>query len=666
MAVLKSPQSIKNLVGLAFKMGPRYFFFRLFFEIRRRSGLLKSSFPTNVLTQKWLTKTEWKSLSPAFFFESRETLSFPKSDITAQKLEADILKIKQGYIQFFSNEWLKVSDWHTNPDTDYKYNPKKHWTEIPDFSAATGDIKYVWEKSRFSFLYSLIRYDYHASKDQSEFVFDEIESWIDQNPVNCGPNWRCSQEISLRVLNWTFALNYYKNADALSEARFEKIINSIYWQMLHVEANIDFSRIAVRNNHALTETLCLYLSGLLFPFFKEANRWKTKGKKWFEEEIKYQIYEDGTFLQFSMNYHRIVVQLLTWGIVLAEKNNEKWDEIVYERARKSLVFLQTCQDNVSGWLPNYGNNDGALFFKLNDAHYRDYHPQLEALSFTLKIDSECQSEDCFWYGINRLQIGNSGVRIANPDQQNAINRLQIGNSGVRITNPDQQKTNKITDSKLIQEFKNSGYYIFKEADILTFIRCGIYNDRPFQADNLHLDIWANGENLLRDAGSYKYNIEEAFTKYFAGTASHNTVMLGDFDQMQKGPRFVWYDWTKEATAITDKSENIVFDGKVLAFRQAGKRIYHRRKVTKFRNKQHWIIEDWIENKPDSLPIHQIWHPSDFCLKHYSLNSYDQNNVEIMATETQGWFSGLYGHKQSVPRLVFTTNGNYLRTVFCLK
>ena len=150
------------------------------------------------------------------------------------------------------------------------------------------------------------------------------------------------------------------------------------------------------------------------------------------------------------------------------------------------------------------------------------------------------------------------VRIANPDQQ--------------ITNPDQQKTDKITDSKIIKEFKNSGYYIFKEADSLTFIRCGIYKDRPFQADNLHLDIWANGENLLRDAGSYKYNTEEAFTKYFAGTASHNTVMLDDFDQMQKGPRFVWYNWTKEATAMTDESKNIVFDGKILAFGRAGNHI----------------------------------------------------------------------------------------------
>ena len=82
-------------------------------------------------------------------------------------------------------------------------------------------------------------------------------------------------------------------------------------------ANINFSRKTVRNNHAITEVLMLYLSGLLFPFFPETKTWKQKGKQWFEEEISYQIYEDGTFLQFSHNYHRVLIQLLTWAFYLS-------------------------------------------------------------------------------------------------------------------------------------------------------------------------------------------------------------------------------------------------------------------------------------------------------------------------------------------------------------
>ena len=65
-------------------------------------------------------------------------------------------------------------------------------------SKEAGDIKYVWEKSRFSFLYDVIRYDYHFDDDQSEFIFKQIEDFIDKNPINQGPNYKCSQEISLR------------------------------------------------------------------------------------------------------------------------------------------------------------------------------------------------------------------------------------------------------------------------------------------------------------------------------------------------------------------------------------------------------------------------------------------------------------------------------------
>lgn len=126
------------------------------------------------------------------------------------------------------------------------------------------------------------------------------------------------------------------------------------------------------------------------------------GKKWFEEEIAYQIYEDGTFLQHSMNYHRIVVQLLTWGITLAERK-QVFDAIVYKQAASSLLFLRACMVKENGWLPNYGANDGALFFKLSNVHFRDYRPQLQALAaasapWIFLVDA---CEDVQWYGIEK-------------------------------------------------------------------------------------------------------------------------------------------------------------------------------------------------------------------------------------------------------------------------
>ncbi len=638
-------------------MGPRYVWFRLRYELRRRTGLLKARFPVHPPVKEFVTLQQWKTLRTIFFFNDREEIIKkasgglkPSNQWDAERfdpLKQQIAEYKKGNIFFFSAKYYPVTDWLTNPTNGYRYDATKHWTQIPDFSPSAGDIKYVWEKSRFAFLYPLIRYDLHCKEDLSETVFAEIDSWIAANPVNCGPNWRCSQEISLRVLNWTFALHYYKNSPALTEERFQRIVHVIYWQIRHVEANIDFSRIAVRNNHAVTETLALYLVGLLYPFFPEAKRWKIRGKRWFEEEIAYQIYEDGTFLQFSMNYHRVVVQLLTWGIRLAELNKERFENIVYERAQKSLEFLNACQDEYTGWLPNYGNNDGALFFPLNDVHFRDYRPQLKALAAVLNGEEQ-NSEDCFWYGL-----------VA--DEREA---------------PEKMTHEKTAQSR---QFLNGGYYTLRDSGTLTFIRCGAYKDRPFQADNLHLDVWSEGKNILRDAGSYLYNTDEKWTKYFAGTASHNTLMLGGYDQMQKGPRFVWYHWIKKADgqwqnhaegqlpAIAQRvvsgqqSPAAVFDGAIQAFGHVGKNIIHRRRVTKYNGKNHWIVEDWLENAPDALPMHQIWHPAEDFFEKFQIKATDQNNVELEVEETEGWYSELYGRKEPVRRLVFSTSTRYIKT-----
>lgn len=618
-----------GFLNIVMNMGPRYVGFRLIYELRRRTGLLKAKFPTYPPVKSFTSLPTWKQLPNRFFFESRELLPnntpFSARPLPDASLQEQYDQYQKGNLLFFSAKYYPITDWLTNPSNQYRYDATKHWTEIPDFSPTAGDIKYVWEKSRFAFLYSLIRYDFQTGEDLAETVFNEIESWIAANPVNCGPNWRCSQEISLRVLNWTFALHYYKNSPSLTEERFQSIMHIIYWQMQHVEANIDFSRIAVRNNHAITETLTLYLVGLFYPFFPESGRWKTLGKQWFEEEIAYQIYEDGTFLQFSMNYHRVVIQLLTWAVRLSEINNERFSTIVYDRALKSAAFLRACQDERTGWLPNYGNNDGALFFPLTSASYRDYRPQLAALEAALGLESE-EAEDKFWYGLKSLS-----------------------------------KQPKITATEP-QSFPKGGYYTLKDADTLTFIRCGAYKDRPFQADNLHLDIWVNGENILRDAGSYLYNTDEKWVNYFAGTASHNTLMLGNYNQMQKGPRFVWYDWVKEAEGKWEvESGKFSFEGKIRAFTQVGKNIYHHRKVTKIKNEEKWMIEDWLENAPEDLPVHQIWHPSDSFFDHFSMRAFSQDGAELTAVVTEGWYSSLYGIKEPAQRLVFTTQERYIRT-----
>lgn len=606
-------------------MGLRYVLFRTFRLISTRTGIFRKRFPVNPSSVKTISLKGWKNDLPPFFFQGK---NIPGLQVQrSEYLKNQFNEISEGTFTFFGKLKFhhgKDFDWVTNPVTGFKYDMNRHWSSINEFSEISGDIKFVWETARFSFIYDIIRYDFHYKTDCSQMVFSQIISFIDNNPVNRGPNYVCSQEISLRILNWTFALYYYKDSEYLSEDLFKKIMNSIYWQIHHVYQNINFSRIAVRNNHALTETLLLFLSGLLFPFIPETRKWSRKGKQWFEKEIAYQIYDDGTYLQFSNNYHRVVIQLLTWGIRLAELNKTEFSEAVSEKAKKSLIFLYDSMDRSSGMLPNYGANDGALFFKMNDQEFRDYRPQLQALSYALHLNSNhyhdgFMAEDIYWMSLN----------------QNLTREDEIQKSSV-------------------SSYPSGGYYIIHDNDSMTYIRCGNHSDRPSQADNLHLDIWYKGVNVLRDNGSYLYNSEPDILKYFMGTRSHNTIMLDDFDQMLKGPRFIWFDWSQAPDAkLKDSGDKFEFDGSITAFTYLNKDIKHRRKVIKIKGKARWIVEDEISGT-DKYELNQLWHFSPDFPGTVNIIANDMTGCALDKTVMEGWYSSYYGIKVKSEYFVYST------------
>jgi hypothetical protein len=624
---------IKFGVQLLQNMGFRYMFFRAGHFISKKSGFYKRKFPIKPSYIDSISLDDWKNNTPSYFFYGRNINGLPKQK--SDYLEGIFNDFSEGTYTFFGKTKYHLGreyDWITNPVTNFKYDINKHWSVINELSEVSGDIKFVWEKARFSFLYDLIRYDYHYNKDCSEYVFSEIVSFIEKNPVNQGPNYICSQEISLRILNWTFALYYYKDSEVLTEDLFRKIISAIYWQIHHVFNNINFSRIAVRNNHALTETLMLYLSGLLFPFLPDIRNWSRMGKKWFEQEIVYQIYEDGTYLQFSNNYHRVVVQLLTYGIKIAELNNEKFVPEVYSRAKSSLDFLFNSMDMSAGNLPNYGSNDGALFFKLNDHEFRDFRPQLQALSYSLDYQNiidlgDFHGEDIYWFGVM----------------------------------PKVDRQNKTLQKKGLLSYPVGGFYIYKDDKSMTYIRCGKHKDRPAHADNLHLDIWYNGVNYFRDNGSYLYNTDSELLRFFMGTKSHNTVMLDDFDQMLKGPRFIWFDWSQSVNAQLRGSENqLEFIGSVSAFKYIRKGIEHHRRVLKLKDVARWIIEDEIVGTKKYI-MKQLWHFNPEEEDSIRIEAHDNKGNKLVKEVKDGWYSSYYGEKVSTHYWNFSTNGRKIIT-----
>ena len=616
-----------SIISIFKSKGIRYVAFRTFYEFRRKSGLMRRCYPTTFALNNYKSLEDFRK-EDRFFFASREALSMPKERTEILKEKAE--RILRGEIPYFNHTWYNLGldyDWITNPSTGFKYDIHQHWSQVEDIDLKAGDIKFVWEKSRFSWLLTICRYDYHFDEDHSEFVFGQIMDWIDKNPLNCGPNYKCSQEMSIRILNWIFALNFYKESNALTEARFQNIVNSIFWQIKHVESNIHFSRICVRNNHAITETLTLYLTSLLMPWLPDSAKRKRNGKRWFEKEVDYQIEDDGTFIQDSMNYHRVVIQLLTYAIAIADKHGEMFRDLVYEKAYKSVNFLYQCQETSNGWLPNYGNNDGALFFPLSDNDYRDYRPQLDALHglLTGKPLYDGHYEDNGW------------IPISEPQGRKLYPKIE-------------------TQFGLVK-FEKSGYYLIREKDTLSFVRCGLFKANG-STDQLHLDVWHKGQNVLTDGGSYMYNTDNKTVRYFAGTEAHNTLMLSDNDQMQKGMRFIWfYPPTLLKAEMYEEDGAYVFEGKVNAFKQIGDGITIQRVIKKKKGEPEWVINDTVEGVPVDIIKRQLWH-TDFN-QNENLNLKFESDGERV--EKKGWASDYYGVKRPMSQIEFQTKENKIIT-----
>jgi len=146
----------------------RYVLFRSKYELERKTGLLARKYPTVLTKTRIPSLTEWRTRGCGWFFDDRSDLTFEKNKTV--QLKEKMEHILKGDVLFFSKQWKSLGldyDWVTNPETGYHYDAKQHWTKVNDFSKEAGDIKFVWEKSRFSWLLTVCRYDYHYDEDQS-------------------------------------------------------------------------------------------------------------------------------------------------------------------------------------------------------------------------------------------------------------------------------------------------------------------------------------------------------------------------------------------------------------------------------------------------------------------------------------------------------------------
>src|SRR5690606_16628052 len=83
---------------------------------------------------------------------------------------------------------------------------------------------------------------------------NRLMDWSENNPLNQGPNWKCGQETSVRVMKLFTAAAIMQQADSVSES-LEELVRH---HLLRIQPNIRYA-IAQDNNHGTSEAAGLYI-----------------------------------------------------------------------------------------------------------------------------------------------------------------------------------------------------------------------------------------------------------------------------------------------------------------------------------------------------------------------------------------------------------------------
>lgn len=409
--------------------------------------------------------------------------------------------------------------------------PLVSWWKIEDF--ARGDIKRVWELSRFDWVLALAQRSRAGDAGAALRMERWLADWSDENPAYCGPNWKCAQEASIRVLHLAIAAMILGEEHALTGA-MRALIDT---HLQRIIPTLSYAR-AQDNNHATTEAAALFVVGAWYHIagISGAYTLLRKGRALFERSVSRLFESDGSFSQYSLNYHRLALDTVSLAEIWRKRAGlEPFSPLIRQRAASASRWLHAMVDPRSGDAPNLGANDGANLLPLTEAGYRDYRPTVQ-LAYALFCSDRA-------YPAGPWDDGPAWLGVELPETVHPLSDRAV--------------------------FDDGGYAVLRKGGATAVMRYPRFRFRPSQADALHVDLWHDGVNLLRDGGSYSYNTEAEWIEYFGGVESHNTVQFDGAPQMPRLSRFLLGDW------LVTQSSGLTTDGFFAAYHhRAGWR--HRR------------------------------------------------------------------------------------------
>jgi hypothetical protein len=289
-----------------------------------------------------------------------------------------------------------------------------------------------------------------------------------------------------------------------------------------------YSRGSSANNHLIAEAAGLFIASTAFRG-PRSDRWARLAQGILEEEAVAQTFADGLNREMAFGYHGYVLGLLLLAGIEGEAaghpmSGHYWRSIVH----MSDALAANLDDEVQA--PRQGDGDDA---------------------WALMIDAP---EGGPWAPLLELAGGVVGARDWWPTART--------HSALAVLVPQIAHQRPIADPRQRRRpnrFADAGITFLRDDVISCRVDHGphgyLSTSAHGHADALSFELAIGGRPVLIDPGTYCYQGEPEWRRYFRSTLAHNTLEIENADQAEQAGPFLWSSrigsWVESAHGIDD-------------------------------------------------------------------------------------------------------------------
>lgn len=414
-------------------------------------------------------------------------------------------------------------DWHCDWRSGHRWGPEVFHRDIRYGQIRGVDVKRPWELSRFQHLHALGQACVLTgrAKYRDEFV-DQIDDWIQNNPVGFGVNWACTMDAAIRAANWLVCAEYFLAGGGLEERFLRRFYASLREHGRFIRSHLERGGEGT-TNHYLADVVGLLFIAVYCPFFRESRRWRRFCLRELVREMKGQVYADGCHFEASTCYHRLALELFffaTW-LIAADEAGLDGDDFVgpaqrvlgrdYVAGLHAMFAAVVHLLKPNGRMPQIGDNDSGRFlpFGVHETLDMRYLPALGAVFFRepqFKVNEYGLVEDVLWL------FGRRGCAAWDGLEGRSVQTIPG------------------------KAFPDAGWYVIRRHLDYCLVSCGPNggHGRGGHAhnDKLSIELVLDGRDVIVDPGTYVYTSDPDQRNRFRATGSHNTVAVDRCEQAE--------------------------------------------------------------------------------------------------------------------------------------